>query len=170
MISMKKKICILIITIAILSVNQISAQSISDNEFSWIQTKACIPKGVCLETFLKVEENPSISTYSKSEFGVFVERMIKELNLKTNQGGTLKLKLLFPIDKNLCLKEIGSKGIELSFDQREQMISAFNSINGIKYGRQRAKIVNCQAILYIDIIEGKLFGFKNVNFDFEQVP
>lgn len=164
-----KKICSFIpILLLLLFVTQLSGQSAPDSEFAWIETKDCTTGEVCKEIFVKVEKDPVITQYSKNQFEQFVRQTITALKLGKEQSGTLKLKLLFPLTGNLCLSKIGSKELILNEEQEALLGSKFNSINQFQQGTQRSKIVNCQSILYIDIIEGKLVGFKNVNFVFGQ--
>lgn len=144
----------------------LQAQRIPDKELTWEKLTGCMPQGTCLELFLKVEEDPVLTQLGQDELEDLLKTGIEQLQLGSDVDGTLKLKLLFLIDKPLCLNEIGYVGLSLKRAQIETLSKLFNSIENFEYGRQRNKIVNCAGILYVDIKEGQYESLKNINFQF----
>ena len=142
----------------------LDAQSISDSEFSWHRMDNCFLNRSTGEVFAKVEEDPILLQYSVKEFSDFVEDIVLKLELQEDGECTLKLKFLFELGRNLCLQEVGSKGVTLSQEQARKLSSQFNSIGNIEYGRQRSESVSCQAILYVSILKGGMKSIRTVNF------
>lgn len=141
-----------------------TAQTILDSEFKWTKFEECFPKGTNKEIFVKVEEDPALIQYSKTEFDILIGNLIKKFNLAENSNGILKLKILFAKGQNLCVTRIGTKSLELNDNQRHKIIKRFHEINKIKYGRQRNIEVDCLGILYIDITNGEVSKTRNINF------
>jgi len=143
------------------------AQTISDSKFHWIKNESCLPQGVCLEIFVKVEQDPILTQFSKKDFDNLIRKTIQSLNLTEEQSGIMKLKLLFAKNQNMCITQIGTKSLELNELQINEITSTFNSINRFENGKQRNSEVNCQGILYINITKGQLDKTRNVNFKIE---
>jgi len=141
-----------------------SAQSISDSEFQWKKNLSCLPEGTSTEIFVKVEQEPVLKQFNTPQFENFIYHIIDKFDLKENQSGILKLKLLFARNQNICVKEIGTKSLVLSEIQMDELSKALNSINQFEPGKQRNITVNCLGILYINILKGKVDKIKNVNF------
>lgn len=140
------------------------AQTISDSEFQWFKNNKCVPQGICLEIFLKVEQDPVITQFSRQDFDNLITKTIQELNLTHEQSGIVKLKLLFAKNQNLCITYVGTKFIELNEFQINELISTLNSINQFVNGKQKNIEVNCQGLLYIKISKGKVAETRNFNF------
>lgn len=151
----------------LLAATGLKAQSIPDKEFSWEEAAACVAKEQASKyLFLKVETDPVLTEYCKSQFEELLKKLVEELQFGADHNGVVKLKLLFRLNENVCLKALGAKGLVLSPAQKDQLYSVFNGIDQIEYGRQKNQAVNCQGILYMVISAGKLESFRNVNFGF----
>lgn len=154
-------ISIVLITLTFVSAQ---AQSIADSEFKWIKSEDCLLKGACKEIFLKVEEDPALTQFSKPKFDQLIGNIISEVNLEENISGIIKLKILFAKGQNLCVTQIGTKSFKLNDKQIDKIKKRISEINEFKYGRQRNIEVNCLGILYIDITDRKVAKTRNVNF------
>ncbi len=146
------------------SVSGISAQSILDSEFSWVENDNCIQKGTCTEIFVKAEKDPIINQYSINEFEIFLKKLVHDLEIGTSQNGVLKLKILFGINQGLCFYKIGCQGIVLNEEQQIKLQSRLKMINETINGEQKNLSVICLGILYITISYGEMVQFRNVNF------
>jgi hypothetical protein len=142
-----------------------NAQSISDNEFKWAKTDNCGTVKESTEIYLKVEKDPKIIQQDETEFRKSISEAVKNLAFNESEKGTLKLKLLFQINKPICVKEIGFKNIVMNQTQIESLSRIFNLITDIEYGQQRNISKNCLGLLYLEINEGKLVSLRNVNFE-----
>ncbi|MCB0649526.1 MAG: hypothetical protein KDC49_22810 [Saprospiraceae bacterium] len=143
-----KLVLIHVILITLLNVTS-QAQTILDSEFKWIKNEECSPKEKITEIFVKVEEDPMLTQFSKPEFDKLIGNVIKEINLATNINGTLKLKVLFAKGQNLCVVQFGTKSLELSGNQIDMITNRIHDIGDFKSGRQRNIEVDCLGILYI---------------------
>ena len=157
---------LLILKICLLTCFASIGQTISDYEFEWKKNNDCLSEERSIEIFKKVEQDPIITEFNKQQFKNFIQESIQNLNLPKNQNGVLKLKLLFEINQNLCIKEIGVKELDLSQGQIDQFFKTLSSIDQFKAGKQRGIEVNCLGILYINIRNGKVDKFRIVNFQF----
>ena len=148
----------------ILVCKTINAQTIPDSEFHWVEDEQCYPQGICLQTFVKVEQDPVLTQFNSQEFNDLIGNLIDQLNLDENVGGIIKLKLLIAENQNLCVTRIGTKEIKLSEFHFNEITNMLSSIYKFKLGKQRNVEVNCLGILYINIAGGKMEEIKNVNF------
>ncbi len=140
-------------------------QSILDKEFQWINYEDCLALDTKCEVFVKVQKDPVLVGYTSSEFNDFCNDLIESLKLGAEQNGVLKLKILFTIDKELCLKDLGLLELNLSKEQRIILADGLNPIKRYECGQQRNHKVNCIGILYLTIKEGKFEQYRNVNFE-----
>lgn len=153
-----------------LAVRFASAQSIPDNAFNWLKMNNClnISESGSEQVYSKVEKEPTILQYNQAGFQAFVNQLIEEMGLSPTVIGVIKLKLLFPLNGNLCLLEVGCKNISLNADQMAVLLRGLNSIGSIEYGQQQGVNKNCQGILYLTVEGGKLKKLRNVNFGFRE--
>ncbi len=157
---------ILCLTFLLLFSDLIS-QSILDNEFQWEENESCQVSEFSGGVYKKVEIDPKLDTYSEEEFKLFVENLAKDLNFQAQQSGTIKLKFLFLLNQQICVKKIGVKDIALSKSQKELIVNRFENINSFLPGIQRNQIKVCQGIIYLTVENSKILKFRNVNFKFK---
>ena len=153
------------VIIVLLTFTTAKAQTLPDSQFQWFKNSNCYPKENNTEIFLKVEQDPVITQFNINDFDSLISKTIQNLKLNEDQSGMIKLKLLFAKNQNLCVIQIGTKTIELSELQLNEITKTLNSINQFNNGKQRDIEVNCQGILYINIINGKVTKTRNVNFN-----
>ncbi len=146
---------------------ELISQSILDNEFQWEENETCQVSESSGSVYKKVEIDPKLDTYSEEEFRLFVENLAKDLNFQTQQSGIIKLKLLFLLNQQICVKKIGAKDIELSKSQKELIVNRFKNIKNFLPGIQRNQIKDCQGIIYLTVENSKILKFRNVNFKFK---
>jgi|GEM_PF-3647075 len=162
-----KQAIFLLLTLAVRFAN---AQSIADNAFTWLKMDNClnISESGSEQVYSKVEKEPKILQYNQAGFQTFVSQLIEQMGLSSTDNGLIKLKLLFPLNGNLCLLEVGCKNISLNADQIAVLLRGLSSIGSIEYGQQRGVNKNCQGILYLTVEGGKLRKLRNVNFGFRE--
>ena len=103
--------------VQIVLLTAVSAQSISqsipDIQFEWIRNNDCLPKGICMNIYLKAESNPSLTKLSAKGFVEYLYYTIQELKFDKSENGHIKLKLIFLINEPVCLMKLGYKGIKI---------------------------------------------------------
>ena len=156
---------ILIFLSALLSTTS-KAQTISDSEFSWIRNEDCLPKGINKEEFVKVEQDPVLTQFNKSEFDHLFKNIMNECRFDKALNGILKLKILFAKGQNLCIAQTGTKSIQLTTIQTDKISKRLNEIQEFESGKQRSIKVDCIGIFYVELANGKLLKTRNVNFNF----
>lgn len=160
------RLILIYIILSVLTSATSKAQTISDSEFSWINNKDCLPVGICKEVFVKVEQDPVLTQFNKSEFDYLFESIINEFSLNRTLNGIIKLKILFAKGQNLCVSQTGTKSIQLSTIQIDKISKLLNEIHKFELGKQRSRKVDCLGILYVEVANGELLKTRNINFKF----
>lgn len=143
------------------------AQSIPNEEFDWFPNESPaleIDSITCL--FAKVENDPVLKQFSRSEFENFLAKAISEWSLSDEQEGVLKLKLNFLKNGQFFLASTGLKDIALNETQLNKLTSLFDNIHEFQCGKQMGEEVNCQGLLYVYIERGAFRRIHPVNFLF----
>ena len=149
--------------VAILLITQvISAQTIRDSEFRWVKTENCQASEKSI-IFKKVEIDPKITSFNTKELKAYLKDKVSLKNIQKEQRCTLKLKVQFIKNKGICLYAVGMQNVILDDDQIGQLESTIHNMAKFEAGRQRNKEVNCEGIIYLNLIEGKVENIRCVN-------
>lgn len=158
-----KKAIISIISILLSTI--IIGQNISDKEFSWMTFNNCSDTFEGLEIFKVVETRPKLNSLDYQTLNETTESIVHKLSLEKSQQTTLKVKIRLPNNDVSCIYKAGIIGDTLSREQILQIVSPLVNLSDFERGKQRNRIVNCEAIFYFFINNGKLTELRFVNID-----
>lgn len=110
---------------------QMASGYVPDNEFYWeysLRADECKIKG---KHYKRAHVDP-VLRMSFEEFDKSVSEFVKVSNLNTTVDWMIKCKFYYLTDGQLLVSKIGTKGIDLSENQIEQLKQFLNSLSGFK--------------------------------------
>lgn len=117
------------------------------------------------KVYAVVDVNPVITAYNEEAFLNYLNRIIDDLVLDPNFTSIVKIRIFFPLEGDICVLQVGTKGDKLDATQLAIINNRISRLGTYKFGRQGPSNVNCKGILYISIIDGKITDVNAINFE-----